>query len=571
MSTPERWTPSERVKANIAAMELAVELNTDERQPTADERAVLVGYSGWGSLDTEKYLDRFPKNDASMRDTVLRDLSAPYRVKIIWDKLNWDAASAAWREKAWGRYGADVGRVFSGLTSWYAKQIQAPVLRGGKLTIGLGTPFEQILPQTKAGWDEYLRLAPASGLTFTSLLEGGLGWWNRRVPPNLLSSAREKAEGKPASVKVPSVRPASIKAPPASAKPSTRRPVGAPAAPASSRRPAAPASARPSSQRPAASARPAPSTPTVSKRRHELEQVTGGTARGALRAAAKRLVKDLRAAAAAKEAYRGNHLTPDGKHQVPEWALLEERFDKARARLDELLVAHRAAAEQRAIRQELVREGQQDLFARPAPASARPVSVKPLSVKTLPASARAQTSPHLHRDSDKLYADTTFLNYAGQVPGYSVRHLGFGEFVLETPFGDVEFDRMRGEDFPGQVGRPHLIYGSPAAVADMLAKVVPMLAAEAAKLASTKVPSVKSASTKPASSKPSSNRRSVPPSGIRPSIRVYDDTDEGLGAELIDDTDEGLGAEVSFDDASEGLGAEIIDDTDEGLGASVAE
>ena len=58
----------------------------------------------------------------------------------------------------------------------------------------------------------------------------------------------------------------------------------------------------------------------------------------------------------------------------------------------------------------------------------------------------------VHRDGDQLYGDTSFLNAAGQLPGFTVKHMGFGEFTLQTPKGEVEFDRMRGKDFPGRPG-----------------------------------------------------------------------------------------------------------------------
>jgi len=58
----------------------------------------------------------------------------------------------------------------------------------------------------------------------------------------------------------------------------------------------------------------------------------------------------------------------------------------------------------------------------------------------------------------KFYADTGFLNSIKGIPGSSVEHMGFGEFYAETPEGRVEFDRMRGVDFPGQSGRSHQVY-----------------------------------------------------------------------------------------------------------------
>jgi hypothetical protein len=59
----------------------------------------------------------------------------------------------------------------------------------------------------------------------------------------------------------------------------------------------------------------------------------------------------------------------------------------------------------------------------------------------------------------KIYADSDFLNALHKVRGVTLKHMGFGEFYAETPKGRVDFDRMRGKDFPGQGGRSHLLYG----------------------------------------------------------------------------------------------------------------
>lgn len=57
-----------------------------------------------------------------------------------------------------------------------------------------------------------------------------------------------------------------------------------------------------------------------------------------------------------------------------------------------------------------------------------------------------------------IYVDTAFIQRAERLPGMEVRHMGFGEFTLKTPKGEIEFDRMRGKDFPGQSGRSHKFY-----------------------------------------------------------------------------------------------------------------
>lgn len=64
-----------------------------------------------------------------------------------------------------------------------------------------------------------------------------------------------------------------------------------------------------------------------------------------------------------------------------------------------------------------------------------------------------------HRDGDKWYADTPFVSTVSSVyPKSTLKSMGFGEFYLVTPDGNLEFDRMRGKDFPDMKGRSHLLY-----------------------------------------------------------------------------------------------------------------
>jgi predicted DNA-binding WGR domain protein len=64
-----------------------------------------------------------------------------------------------------------------------------------------------------------------------------------------------------------------------------------------------------------------------------------------------------------------------------------------------------------------------------------------------------------HQEGKDWYGDTDFINKVQYVyPGAYLKHMGFGEFELETPDGTLQFDRMRGKDFPGQSGRSHKLY-----------------------------------------------------------------------------------------------------------------
>jgi len=60
----------------------------------------------------------------------------------------------------------------------------------------------------------------------------------------------------------------------------------------------------------------------------------------------------------------------------------------------------------------------------------------------------------------KYYADSNFLNaIRGTMPGFELVHMGGGEFALKGPDkARIDFDRMRGQDFEGKVGRSHQVY-----------------------------------------------------------------------------------------------------------------
>jgi hypothetical protein len=73
--------------------------------------------------------------------------------------------------------------------------------------------------------------------------------------------------------------------------------------------------------------------------------------------------------------------------------------------------------------------------------------------------ALGESTGHHYFDGKDYYADTAFMNsLSGIMSGQEMKHMGFGEFSWEGPEGRVEFDRMRGKDFPGQSGRSHKLY-----------------------------------------------------------------------------------------------------------------
>jgi len=65
---------------------------------------------------------------------------------------------------------------------------------------------------------------------------------------------------------------------------------------------------------------------------------------------------------------------------------------------------------------------------------------------------------HIKKKGKDIYVDTTFINRtSGVLPNSEVKHMGFGEFYLQTPNGDVQFART-GESIKGFEGRAHKMY-----------------------------------------------------------------------------------------------------------------
>jgi len=82
------------------------------------------------------------------------------------------------------------------VSSWYSERQKVPVVLDGRLAVANGTQLRHgaMLPPTRAGWREFLTLAPAAGLKFTEIEDCGLYWWERRIPRDLLSKAKREAE-----------------------------------------------------------------------------------------------------------------------------------------------------------------------------------------------------------------------------------------------------------------------------------------------------------------------------------------------------------------------------------------
>jgi hypothetical protein len=141
----------------------------------------------------------WPDDEASTEAAIDRRIAATIERGRAFEDLQWGGASDAWLTRWWPRFAAR-------LTQAIARSSQAetvPVLVDGRLSLreGDGVATGELLPPTRAGWTRYLELAPASGHTFTELLDVGRAWWARRIPQRLLST--EDSSAAPASPSTP--------------------------------------------------------------------------------------------------------------------------------------------------------------------------------------------------------------------------------------------------------------------------------------------------------------------------------------------------------------------------------
>jgi hypothetical protein len=159
----------------------------------------LVSYTGTlgGSPITPADLPRdggpmWPDDDdARTAAAIAKTLDEAIRYGTF-ETLRWRGASDAWLEKWWPRFAE---RITEGLAASF-RGVKVPVVDDEGLAIGSGREIRGsvVLPPTRAGWQQYLELAPKSGESYTTLREMGLEWWDRKIPPNLLKEAKERGE-----------------------------------------------------------------------------------------------------------------------------------------------------------------------------------------------------------------------------------------------------------------------------------------------------------------------------------------------------------------------------------------
>lgn len=166
-----------------------------------------AGTATWAEQPVEKvaalgvspeHLDAvFPEDEEARTDgAVASRIEQALRYGGSWPSLGWTWAADAWLARARARFGDRVVQRLASASSWYAEQQQVPVLVRGELKVSrgavLGSPEVTVVPPTMAGWRDFLERAPASGLKFGELDQAGTYWWDRRIPRDLLSAAREQ-------------------------------------------------------------------------------------------------------------------------------------------------------------------------------------------------------------------------------------------------------------------------------------------------------------------------------------------------------------------------------------------
>jgi hypothetical protein len=130
-------------------------------------------------------------DDAATEAAIDRKIASTIERGKYFEDLQWDGASDQWLSRWWPRF---AGRITRALAA-SSREETVPVVVDGKLSLrsGEGVAAGELLPPTRAGWERYLELAPASGHKFTELLDTGRFWWERRIPQRLLSA--EEATG----------------------------------------------------------------------------------------------------------------------------------------------------------------------------------------------------------------------------------------------------------------------------------------------------------------------------------------------------------------------------------------
>jgi superfamily II DNA or RNA helicase len=103
--------------------------------------------------------------------------------------LHWEGASEAFRERWWRRLGKAMTEA---LARRGAADDRLPILVRDNLILKAGAALRdgQLLAPTSAGWQIFLQKAPHSGEPWTALRDVGERWWGRKIPRDLLSSAK---------------------------------------------------------------------------------------------------------------------------------------------------------------------------------------------------------------------------------------------------------------------------------------------------------------------------------------------------------------------------------------------
>ncbi len=523
--------------------------------------------------------------DGVMRGEILPKLARHLSTTTekVLRELNWVDATDEWVTKMWARYGADITSHLNDLQDRFtldADKLEVPGVRGGVLTVGVKQRLDAILPPTRAGYEEFLALAPISDASYGALLACARYWWALGLPSDLLSGATaEQKAARAALLKAKKKKDAGEvevggaeageaetdgaeagEAEAGGAEAGEAETGGAETGEAETGREEAGETDADETGPSAAARRSAPAAPVAARVGGGPEPAASAAVRAGAgtrleglstvqRAAVARFlpgamegntlvvpdveaaIKQLEAAVTSPGAV-STDLFRDALHEVitrlrnphhevisaaPTAPTAPERGEAGGARRTALSAAEERRANRlaqaalqgvqvnlldtpriAAVAKTAVAQGKSDADVRAAldafiatirvdrstaPAAGVQPSVivrrpatPPVNVggtppaprleepdeNSLPRRAEEPTDEfrkHVQRRGEKLYGDTQFLRILRDMPGNTVKELELGAFSVVTPQGDIEFDRMRGVEFPGQSGVSHWIYG----------------------------------------------------------------------------------------------------------------
>jgi len=195
VGTPSRWNPDDIQYAEFGRVK-GTAIGVRQVGSAHWQTMELAGLDSL-ALAPEHYNVDWPEDDddRTARDLEQR-LDRDLRRWGNWHALSWEWTSDSWAERWWPRIASKVVETLASASRYYVNDQKVPIVVDGELRIASGREIRSgdVIPPIAEGWQEYLALAPASGLKWTELARAGEYWWSRKVPRDLLAAARRTDE-----------------------------------------------------------------------------------------------------------------------------------------------------------------------------------------------------------------------------------------------------------------------------------------------------------------------------------------------------------------------------------------